>query len=114
MVAAPDVTLNGMARYEWPLAGGSMAALAKFHYQSETFYDIQNYGNAREDGYTVTDARVEWTSGDDQWQLALFVNNLTDEEYLTYTFDFAGALGFNQLLYGKPRWYGGSVMYRWN
>jgi iron complex outermembrane receptor protein len=114
MVAAPDVTFNGLARYQWPAFAGTMAALAKFHYQSETFYDIQNYSNAREDGYVVGDVRLEWASQDDRWRLALFVNNIADEEYITYTFDFAGALGFNQVAYGKPRWYGGSIMYRWN
>jgi iron complex outermembrane receptor protein len=114
MVAAPDVTFNGLVRYEWPALGGLMAALAKFLYQGETFYDIQNYTNARENGYVVGDFRLQWTSGDNHWQVALFVNNVADEEYLTYTFDFAGALGFNQLGYGKPRWYGGSLMYRWD
>ena len=35
------------------------------------------------------------------------------EEYLTYTFDFTGPGGFNQLHYGKPRWFGGSIHYTW-
>ena len=112
MVAAPDLTFNGLARYEWPLQNGTAAVLAKFHYQSETFYDIQNYSNAREDGYVVADVRAQWTSGDEHWQVAAFINNVTGTEYITYTFDFA-IFGFNQEAYGKPRWFGGSVRYNW-
>ena len=112
MVAAPDVTVTGLARYEWPVFGGSAAVLAKFHYQDKTYYDIQNYDNARENGYVIGDVRAQWSSSDEHWQLAAFVNNVWDEEYITYTFDFA-IFGFNQEAYGKPRWYGGSVRYNW-
>ncbi len=115
MVAAPDVSFNGLGRYEWPALGGMMAGLAKFKYQGETFFDIQNYDTAVEDGYVVADLRLQWTSEDERWQVAGFVNNVTDAEYLVYTFDFAGptGFGFNQQAYGRPRWFGGSVMYTW-
>jgi len=113
MVAAPEVTFNGLARYEWPMFGGMMAVLGKFRYQSETFFDIQNYSTAKEDGYVVGDFRLQWTSQDERWQVAGFVNNVADAEYKIYTFDFAG-FGFNQEAYGRPRWAGGSLMYRWD
>ena len=114
MVAAPDVALTGLARYEWPfILDGTAAIIAKFNFQTEVFYDIQNYDNAREGSYVVGDVRVQWTSADDHWQVAAFVNNVADAEYITYTFDFAGPFGFNQEAYGKPRWFGGSIAYRW-
>ena len=112
MVAAPDITLSALARYEWDAFSGKMAALLKAKYQGETYFDIQNYNTSRENGYVVTDVRLQWTSGDDRWQVAGFVNNVTDEEYLGYTFDFA-SFGFNQQAWGRPRWAGASVMYRW-
>ncbi len=112
MVAAPDFTLNGLARYEWPLFNGMGAVLAKFQYQTETFFDIQNYDNARQGDYFVADLRLQWTSGDGHWQGAFFIDNITDKKYKIYTFDFAPDFGFNQEAYGKPRWFGGSVSYR--
>ncbi|MBI2993072.1 MAG: TonB-dependent receptor [Gammaproteobacteria bacterium] len=112
-VAAPDVTLNGMARYEWPMLGGNMAVVASFNYQDETYYDIQNYDIAKADDYIVGNVRLQWRSPDNAWELAAWVNNLADEEYLTYTFDFTGVAGFNQLHFGPPRWFGGSVRYTW-
>jgi len=112
MVAAPDVTFNGLARYEWPIFGGTGAIQFKFHYQDKTYYDVQNYDNAKENGYVIGDIRAQWTSPDEHWQVAAFANNVWDEEYITYTFDFA-IFGFNQVAYGKPRWVGGNVRYSW-
>lgn len=114
MVAAPEVTFNGMARYEWPMWGGTMAAVASFVYQGETFYDIQNHPVSRENGYIVGNARLQYTSGSGRWYAAVFVNNISDTEYLTYTFDFTGSFGFNQQAYGKPRWFGGTVGISWD
>ena len=112
-VAAPDVTVNGMARYQWDMYGGSVAAIASFFYQDEIFYDIQNYDISLADSYIVGNFRLQWLSPGQQWNVAAFVNNIADEEYITYTFDFTLPGGFNQLHYGKPRWFGGSVRYSW-
>lgn len=113
MVAAPDVTLNGMARYQWAALNGTMAIIASFNWQDETFYDIQNYDISQADSYIVGNLRGKWTSDDNKWTVEAFVNNIADEEYVTYTFDFTGVGGFNQLHFGKPRWFGGSVRYTW-
>ena len=113
MVAAPDVTLNGMARYQWPVFSGTMAAIASFYWQDDTWYDIQNFEISRANSYIVGNLRLKWTSGNDDWTVSAFVNNIADEKFITYTFDFTGPGGFNQLHYGKPRWFGGSVGYSW-
>ncbi|HEY4645496.1 MAG TPA: hypothetical protein VIH25_04370, partial [Steroidobacteraceae bacterium] len=75
------------------------------------FFDIQNSPVSLEDGYTIGNLRVSYASGDERWELAAFVNNITDEEYLSYTFDFTGLFGFNQQAYGAPRWAGVSFQY---
>ncbi len=112
MVAAPGLSLNGMLRREWELPSGALAALLKVRYQGETWFDIQNYRTARENGYAVADARLQWSSADGHWEVAGFVDNLMNARYLVYTFDFA-AFGFNQQAWGRPRWAGATVMYRW-
>ncbi len=112
MVSAPDVTFNGMARYSWPMWGGTMAAVATMQFQDETFFDIQNHPISRENGYVIGNARLQWSSPTERWHAAVFVNNIADEEYLSYTFDFT-SFGFNQQAYGRPRWIGGTVGYSW-
>jgi iron complex outermembrane recepter protein len=111
MVAAPDLSANALVRYAWPALGGRLAVQAWANYQDEIFYDIQNVPVSREDGYTVSNLRFSYTSGDERWELAAFAHNITEEEYLSYTFDFTGVFGFNQQAYGAPRWYGLSVQY---
>ena len=111
MVAAPDVTLNGMLRYQWPAFKGNMAAIASFYWQDDTWYDIQNFDISRANSYIVGNLRLKWTSEKNDWTVSAFVNNIADEEFITYAFDFTGPGGFNQLHFGKPRWFGGSVRY---
>ena len=111
MVASPDVAANALVRYEWPAFSGNLAVQAWANYQDELFFDIQNSPVSLEDGYTVGNLRVSYAGQDDRWELAAFVNNVTDEEYLSYTFDFTGTFGFNQQSYGAPRWYGVSFQY---
>jgi len=112
MVSAPDVSFNGLIRYEHPFANGMLAALVKTRYQGETYYDIQNFDTSRADSYWVSDARLQWTTPNDHIQLAVFVNNFANKEYRTYTFDFS-SFGFNQVAYGAPRWFGGSISYNY-
>lgn len=111
MVAAPDLSANALVRYEWPAFNGRLAVQAWANYQDEIFYDIQNVPVSREDGYTVGNLRVSYTDENDRWSLAAFVHNITDEEYLIYTFDFTGVFGFNQQAFGKPRWTGVTFQY---
>jgi iron complex outermembrane receptor protein len=113
MVAAPDVSVNGLARYQWSQWGGTMAVQGSFTYQSEVFYDIQNQPVSKENGYIIGNARLSYTSGTGNWSAALFVNNIGDEEYKTYTFDFT-TFGFNQQAWGAPRWIGGTLTYNWD
>ena len=111
MVAAPDVAANASVRYEWPMLGGKTAILGTVTYQDEIYYDIQNVPVSFEDGYTVGNLRLSYANDSSPWEIAAFVDNITDEEYLVYTFDFTGTFGFNQLAYGKPLWAGVSFRY---
>jgi iron complex outermembrane recepter protein len=111
MVAAPEITASALVRYAWPAFGGEMAVQAWGNYQGETFYDIQNVPVSREDGYTVGNLRASYTSGDERWEIAAFAHNVTDEEYMSYSFDFTGTFGFNQQAFGPPRWIGVTLQY---
>ncbi len=112
-VAAPEWTMNGLIRYEWPAFGGRWSVQAWAYYQSETFYDILNHPVSREDGYTVVNFRTSYIPPSDNVEFYAFVNNAFEEEYLTYTFDFTIPFGFNQQAFGPPRWWGAGFRYRW-
>jgi iron complex outermembrane receptor protein len=112
-VSAPELTLNALARYEWPAFGGRWAVQGWANYQSETYFDILNHPVSKEDGYTVVNFRTSFVPADENWEIYAFVNNAFEEEYLTYTFDFTIPFGFNQRGFGPPRWWGAGFTYRW-
>lgn len=111
-VLAPNVTANGFVRYARPVAGGELAGTLSFNYQGEHFFDITNTDISRQSGYALFDARLSYAPEDGFWEVAVFGKNLTDKEYLVYTFDFTGPAGLNQKFFGPPRWFGGSVAVR--
>ena len=106
MVGAPDLSLSGLARYEWPALEGTVAVQASGSYQKNIWYDIQNHPISKEDGYTIVNLRTSYTTGDGGWEVYAFVNNVFEEEYKVYTFDFTNLFGFNQVASGMPRWWG--------
>ena len=61
-------------------------------------------------------ASVNWTSGDDRWQLGLHGRNLSDERYVTSGYNFPGAATDNSVLafYGNPRTVTLTASFRFN
>ena len=58
-----------------------------------------------EDGYTLLDAAIVWTTRDERFQLSLTGRNLTDARYRIGGYSFPGALFGNSIIgfYGPPR-----------
>jgi len=113
-VQSPEWNLNGLMRYQWPAWQGNLAVQADFQYRSAVFFSLTRSPAVTEDGYAVANARMSYTTEDDRWEAALFVNNIADEEYLVQTFDLATVLGMTEQYYGLPRWIGGSIRFSWD
>lgn len=109
---APDFSLNGLIRYEWPAFNGILALQGDFLYNDNMNFDVFNAPITEEASYFVTNARLSYTTSDERWKLAVFVKNIGDETYRHFALDGAG-LGFANATYGPPRWVGGSVNYSW-
>ncbi len=60
----------------------------------------------------MANARIGYTGGDGQWEIAAFVNNLFEEEYRVYAFDSSLFAGVVAGVYGKPLTYGLTVSWR--
>lgn len=114
---SPDFNISGLARYSWPLGNGSLAVQADFKYLDDHNFNLVAPPVLQEDAYAVANARVSYTGAGERWELAFFVNNLTDEEYRVQGFDVSTGppVGFGMVeeYYGRPRWFGGSLSYRW-
>ena len=113
MASAPDVTVNGLARYTIPLASGASVALQMdFNYSDDFCFSVVCNPSEEEDSYVVGNARVSYTSADERWTVSGFVRNLNEAEHRVYAVDSAFA-SFMTSTYNPPRWFGGSVSYHW-
>jgi iron complex outermembrane receptor protein len=100
------------ARYEVPLASGTLALQGDVQYRSNFFFSLTNFDATRVPGYALLNARIAWTTSDDQWEFAVFGKNLGDERYRTVGFEASDFGGFTQVGYGEPRWLGASIRYK--
>lgn len=112
-VQTPKWNLNGLLRYEVPVADmGSVAFQVDGLYRSEHFFALTNFNASRENGYFVGNASVTWIAPNENWSVRGFVQNFTDEEYLLQTFDLSGSLsngglfGLVEQYFARPRMYG--------
>ena len=109
---APDVSLNGLARYEFPAFGGTMAVQGDFNYSDSFCFSVLCAPLDQEDSYVIGNFRISYTTGDERWKLAAFVNNVSDTEYRLYTLDIS-SLAIGNDAYANPRWAGGTISFNW-
>ena len=112
-VQSPKWNLNALLRYEFPVGEGKLAVQYDVVYRSKHFFSLTRAETVTENGYTLSNASVMYTSGDAKWNVNAFVHNLSDEEYLVQTFDLSSVdvFGMTEQYYGRPRWYGVTFTY---
>ena len=113
MPNAPDVSFNALGRYEWAAFGGRMAAQIDMNYVDDRPLNAIGDPGLIGESYTVANAHLQWTSGDEHWLLKLWVKNFNDKEYFHTNFDITTITGVTQPVVAAPRWFGGTVGYRW-
>ena len=110
---APDVTVNGLARYEWPAFNGSLALQTDFTWRDDHNFNLSYTPVIEEKDYGLINARLSYTSGSGSWSAAVFGKNLGDTRYRRYAFDTTAFFGSIEDVVGDERWVGGSISYRW-
>jgi iron complex outermembrane receptor protein len=110
---APDLMLNGIARYEFaPMSSGvTPFAQVGFSYQDDIEFILANHPGATQDAYTLVDARIGFTSADGKWEFAAYGFNLTDKLYRSEVFGPGSGFLPGRIFYGTPRTYGVSVRF---
>lgn len=84
-----------------------------YSYQSKTYYDDNNdanFGENSQDGYGLANIRYQLSSAE-HWQLQIWVNNLTDEEFIIDAGNTGELFGLSTYVPGAPRMVGASVGY---
>jgi iron complex outermembrane recepter protein len=83
---------------------GSVTPRIDAQYQSTIYFTTNNQG--AQDGYTLLNGRITWLSQDNNWEVALYGNNLSDEGYFNGKLSLVGFFGREQGNPGMPRTWG--------
>ena len=117
-VQSPEWNYSGLIRYQWGVGQGDIAIQGDFDYRSAQLFALSGNNAVNQGSYTVANALLSYLSGDDRWEVSLFVNNVFDEEYRVQQFDLSGnlfvgdgVLGLIEEYYGRPRWAGVSLTF---
>lgn len=82
---------------------GSLTLGADASYRSKVYPTVSSSEVLAQDGYTLVDAFVRWSDGDDRLFLQLGGRNLTDERHIEQGFDLSDSLGYQLAYFGAPR-----------
>ncbi|QLC24923.1 TonB-dependent receptor [Parasphingopyxis algicola] len=89
-VNAPNWTANWTITKDFDLGGGLvLEALYGGRYTSSRFYNVVNVPVVRGGAFTLHDASLTLRS-DSGWFAQVFANNITDEDYVNFSFDLTG------------------------
>ncbi len=114
---APNFSGYVGARYTFALGGAGYLDLAgNFQFVGDQFFTQFNRDDVGQDSYSLYNARLTWRSNDDVWQVALYGENLGDEEYYTNSLESgvptAGVDPYvPQYFVGAPRTWGVRALY---
>jgi iron complex outermembrane receptor protein len=115
-VFSPSATVNGLVSYSWaaPKAiGGNFSVQLDGNWKDDHTFNLTASPVLIEKAYALLNARVGYTSASENWEIAGFVKNLTDEYYRAYSFDTSPDFGALEDVPGIPRWVGASLRFKW-
>jgi iron complex outermembrane receptor protein len=105
---APEWTINFGAEYTLPLGGaGSLITRLDYLSVSRVEQDIFNTPAISQAGHDKVNVRFVYQPVSEKWEVAAFVNNLTDEETIAAGFTIA-ALGYDLITPARKQEWGAS------
>ncbi|MBL4791981.1 TonB-dependent receptor [Citromicrobium bathyomarinum] len=109
---APDWTIRLGSQYTFEFGDGSDLVIgAQYKYRSEYALSVDNtlidsttrIEGLFEDGYSLVDARVEWTAPGENYTIGVYGQNLFDELYKTDGQEFSSIGNIRTVYFGAPR-----------
>ena len=105
LINAPEVSANLSAEYIFNVGQGDLTMRADMIYRDEQYRDAVNTPELMAESYTIWNGRLTYTPPSQQWEVAAFVTNITDELYVTNGVEVLG-LGYVEAYYNRPREWG--------
>ena len=96
-----------------PLGGGTrIFATPSVTYRSRIFFELPNNPAISQGPVTLFNARAGVSFADDRFEVAGFIRNASDEDYLLDAGNTGGSFGIPTFIPGEPRFYGAQVTAR--
>jgi len=87
----PQLTFTGLVRKEIEMQTGVLGLQTNFRYRDDVTYDLANAPNLSQEGFWNVNARVSYDFGsNEQYEISLWGENLTEEEYCIGMTSLAG------------------------
>jgi iron complex outermembrane receptor protein len=104
---SPEFTLVLGGQYDWDLGeGGTLSPRIDYRLQSEVNFTAFNLPLETQGSYGLLAARLTWRDARDRFSLAVYGENLTNEQYYTFGQDALAAQGVAYSYIGRPREFG--------
>ncbi len=111
LVKAPEWTLSSGVQYSFDVGAGEITLRGDWSYKSKVYHDVFNDPRLVQDAFDLFNAYVSFLTGDQQWEIAVFGTNLTDERYRVSGNSSAG-FGLAESTFSPPREWGATLRYR--
>ena len=106
----PEVAYAFGIQYDHEISSGTVSGRFDGSYQGGTFSNAENTSWARVEGRFLGNARLSYTTSDEDWRASLEVQNLFDKYYFMSVSDTtANALGVVTGVPGRPRTFSVSI-----
>jgi outer membrane receptor protein involved in Fe transport len=113
---SPDHSVSVGLRAAVNVAGGELAFVPTYTWQSEVFFDSNNdlpqfqasdrIQDEVQDAYGLLNLRMAYQRPDAPWKVEAFVNNVLDEAYIKDAGNTGDAFGIATFIGGEPRFWG--------
>jgi iron complex outermembrane recepter protein len=110
---SPHVTVNARLAKSWLLgSGGRLVLEGDGKWVGTHKLSLIDNPATRESAYYTLDGRLSYGAADGRWEVALYSQNLTNQQYRIIAAPFAGFDGSLIEVFGPPRTFGGSIRVR--
>ncbi len=110
----PEWQASGGFTIDAPLGNGvTFFATPSVTYRSRIYFEVPNSQLISQGPVTLVNLRGGVSFGDGRYEIAGYVRNLTDEDYLLDAGNTGGAFGYPTFIPAEPRFYGGQITVRY-
>jgi iron complex outermembrane receptor protein len=109
---SPHTSAAALLDYEIPAGQNAVDLQFSATYKSHVFFDVSNDPYTTQGAYWLENVRIAYQIKDDRWEVAGYVRNLSNKNYLVDAFDLTVPFGFIEGVEGTPRTVGVEANFR--